>query len=45
MEAMNVDVESAQGAIRFSLSQFTTSDEIDRVIEVLPGLVTKLEAL
>jgi cysteine desulfurase len=32
------------GAIRFSLGMATTSAEVDRVLAVLPGLVSELRA-
>ncbi|MCP4249398.1 MAG: aminotransferase class V-fold PLP-dependent enzyme [bacterium] len=45
LAAMNVDPLWAHGAIRFSLSPFTTVDEVDRVVELLPELLARLEAL
>lgn len=32
----------AHGSIRFSLGRFTTADEIDKVLKILPGIVKKL---
>lgn len=43
--AMNVDPRIAHGAIRFSLSRFNTADEVDAVVEMMPGLLAKLTAL
>ena len=40
--AMGVPPEVAHGSIRFSLSRYTTDAEIDKVIEVLPQVITKL---
>jgi cysteine desulfurase len=37
--AMGLAPEAALATIRFSLSRYTTSEEIDRVVEVLPGIV------
>ncbi|MHC4092960.1 MAG: cysteine desulfurase family protein [Planctomycetota bacterium] len=45
LAAMNVDPRYAHGAIRFSLSQFNTADEVDRVVELLPSLLARLTAL
>lgn len=42
MKAMHVDPLYAHGAIRFSLSHETTEAEIDRALEVLPGVIQKL---
>jgi len=42
LRAMRVPFQLARGVIRFSLSRFTTSDEIDQVLEVLPAVVAKL---
>jgi cysteine desulfurase len=41
---MGVEREIAQSAVRFSLGRCTTDAEIDRVLEVLPGIVAKLRA-
>jgi cysteine desulfurase len=40
--AMGIDPHIAHGAIRFSLSRFTTEAEIDRALEVLPGVIERL---
>ena len=45
LAAMNADPLWAHGAIRFSLSPFTTVEEVDRVVELLPALLARLEAL
>ncbi|AWD21315.1 cysteine desulfurase NifS [Fuscovulum blasticum] len=45
IRAMKVPFTAAHGAIRFSLSSETTAEEIDRVIEVLPGIVDDLRGL
>ncbi len=39
LRAMNVPPVALQGAIRFSLSRETADGDIDRVLEILPGLV------
>ena len=43
--AMGVPEELARASIRFSLGRQTTSEEIDRVIEVFPSVVERLRAL
>ena len=45
LKAMGIEEHIAHGAIRFSLSRFTTHEEIDVVIELLPKLLSKLAAL
>jgi len=42
--AMGVSLDVAQSAIRFSLGRCTSSDDIDRVIEILPAVVSKLRS-
>jgi cysteine desulfurase len=42
LRAMKIDEKIAHGAIRFSLSRYTTEAEIDRVLEVLPGVISRL---
>jgi cysteine desulfurase len=39
---MNVPYTAAQGSIRFSLGRYNTEAEIDRTLEVLPGIIQKL---
>lgn len=43
--AMDVPIEYTHGSIRFSLSDETTEADIDKVIEVLPGIIEKLRAM
>ena len=45
LKAMAIDDRIAHGAIRFSLSHFTTDQEIDHVVNALPSLLSRLEAL
>ncbi|MFP4244290.1 MAG: cysteine desulfurase NifS [Ectothiorhodospira sp.] len=45
LRAMDIPYTAAHGAVRFSLSRFTTEAEIDRVIAVLPGIVERLRQL
>lgn len=42
LRAMNVPYTAARGSIRFSLGRYNTEAEIDRTIEVLPGIIQKL---
>nr|WP_321443227.1 cysteine desulfurase NifS [uncultured Cohaesibacter sp.] len=42
MRAMNIPATAAYGAIRFSLSRYTSEAEIDRVIEIVPPILTQL---
>ena len=43
--AMGLKPELAHGSLRFSLGEDNTKAEVDRVIEVLPGIVEKLRAM
>lgn len=45
LKAMGIDPKIAHGAIRFSLSRFTTDAEIDRALEILPGVIARLRAV
>ena len=45
LTAMGIDERIAHGAIRFSLSRFTTRQEIERVVETLPKLLARLTVL
>jgi len=42
--AMGVPRDVAQSAVRFSLGRCSTEDEIDRVLEIVPAVVSKLRA-
>ena len=43
--AMGIDSKVAHGAVRFSLSRFTTEQEIDRALDVLPRVIERLRAV
>lgn len=45
LRAMGIPYTAVHGSIRFSLSRYTTQQEIDRVIEVMPGIITELREL
>lgn len=45
LRAMKIDPKVAHGAIRFSLSRYTTDAEIDRTLDVLPGVIARLRAV
>jgi cysteine desulfurase len=45
LRAMGVEAEWLQGAVRFSLSRFTTEEEVDYVNQTLPSIVKRLEGL
>ncbi|MGC2778362.1 MAG: cysteine desulfurase NifS [Bradyrhizobium sp.] len=42
LRAMNVPPDLLRGAVRFSLSRDTTADDIERVLHVLPDIVSRL---
>lgn len=43
--AMGLPHEQAHGSLRFSLGKWTTEEEINQVLEVLPRIVAKLRAM
>lgn len=45
LKAMGVPFTALHGSIRFSLSRFTTNEEIDFTIKVLPDIIDKLTKL
>ena len=45
LRAMQVPFQFAHGSIRFSLSRYNTLEEVKKVVEVMPAIVTRLRAL
>jgi len=45
LRAMGYPAHRAQNSLRFSLGLFSTQEEVDRAVAVLPGLVEKLRGL
>ena len=45
LRAMGLPTHRTQNSLRFSLGLFSTQEEVDRVVDVLPGLVEKLRGL
>jgi cysteine desulfurase len=45
LKAMGLPTHRTQNSLRFSLGLFSTGEEVDRVVEVLPRLVEKLRGL
>jgi len=45
LRAMHIPFSAIHGSVRFSLSRYTTDEEIDKVIEVFPGIVNNLRRL
>ncbi len=43
--ALGLSHEQAHGSLRFSLGHDNTAEDIDRVLEVLPGIVKRLRAM
>jgi cysteine desulfurase len=39
---MNVPYTAARGSIRFSLGRYNTEAEIDRTLQLLPGIIDRL---
>ena len=45
LEAIGLPIELCHGSVRFTLSMYTTKEEIDYVLEVLPKIIEKLRVL
>ena len=45
LAGMGLPPEQARGSLRFTLGKWTTNGDIERVLEVLPGIVEKLRAI
>ena len=45
LRAMGLPPHRTQNSLRFSLGMFSSEEEVDRVVSVLPGLVEKLRGL
>ena len=45
LRAMKIPYTAAHGAIRFSFSRDNTNGDVDRVLDVMPGIVAKLRDL
>lgn len=45
LAAIGLPPEQAHGSLRLTLGRFTTSDDIDRVLDVLPRIIARLRAM
>lgn len=45
LKSIGLAPEFAHGALRFTLGKFTTAEEIDQVLSLLPGIVEKLRSI
>ncbi|MFA4918932.1 MAG: aminotransferase class V-fold PLP-dependent enzyme, partial [Thermodesulfovibrionales bacterium] len=45
LRAIGVPFTAIHGSIRFSLSRYNTEEEIDKVIEIVPGIIKDLRML
>ena len=45
LRAMKIPFTAIHGSVRFSLSRYNTEDEVDRVVDVFPGVVDSLRRL
>ncbi len=45
LRAMGVPYTAAHGSIRFSFSRYNTDQDVDKVLEVMPGIVERLRAM
>jgi cysteine desulfurase len=42
LQAMGIEQKKAHGAIRFSLSRYTSEDEVEKALEIVPGVIERL---
>ena len=45
MRGMDIPYTAAHGTVRFSLSRYTTEEEVERVIAAVPPIVAQLRKL
>jgi cysteine desulfurase len=45
LRAMKVSEERARGSLRFSFGRFNAEEDVDRAIEIVPGVIEKLRTL
>ncbi len=45
LRAMNVPFTAVHGSVRFSLSRYNTAEDVDKIIEVFPQIVTNLRTM
>ena len=45
LHAMKLDAERARGSMRFSFGRFNTETEVDRALEIVPEVISKLRSL
>ena len=45
LRAMKVPFTAVHGSIRFSFSRYNTDADVDRIVEVFPGMVANLRRL
>ncbi len=43
--ACGIPTEEAQSAVQFTLGRWNTEEEVDRVLDVMPGVISKLRAM
>jgi cysteine desulfurase len=45
LRAMNVPPERARGSMRFSFGRFNTDADVDKALEIIPAVISKLRAM
>ena len=45
LRAMNVPAERARGSMRFSFGRFNTEADVDKALEIIPAVISKLRAM
>jgi len=43
--ATGVDIENAHGSIRFSFGRFNVEEDVDKVLSILPGIISKIRSM
>lgn len=45
LSAMGLDAVQSRGSVRFSLSRYTTENQVDYLLKYLPGIISKLRTM
>jgi cysteine desulfurase len=45
LRAMKLDAERTRGSMRFSFGRFNTETEVDKALEIVPEVISKLRSL
>ncbi len=45
LRAMGIPINAVHGSIRFSLSHYTTDEDVDYIVEKVPSIIEKLRGM